>query len=65
MKNISLTVYNILGQTIFSTKENNLGNSFATTIDFSNNPTGIYILDVNIDGIRTIKKIIRELNDTY
>lgn len=60
MKNVSVTVHNILGQTIFSINENNLGNSFIKMIYFSNHPSGIYLLEVNIDGIKTIKKIVRE-----
>lgn len=60
MNNVSISIHNILGQTIFSVNEKNPGSSFVKKISFSNLPDGIYLLEVNIDGIRTIKKIVRE-----
>jgi len=46
----NINVFNYLGQKLFSTHENN--------IDLSNYKTGIYILEVETDKGKTIKKII-------
>jgi hypothetical protein len=54
------TIKNILGQTIFIKQENYLNNNYTKTIDLSFLSKGIYLLDVNIDGERTVKKIVKE-----
>ena len=55
-----LIIKNILGQTIFNEQQNNLRNTYTKTIDLSFLPEGIYFLDINIDGERTVKKIVKE-----
>jgi len=58
-KNITLSIYNIFGQTI-SQQELNLGSSYTKTIDLNFLSRGVYFLDVNIEGKRIVKKIVKE-----
>jgi hypothetical protein len=54
------TIENILGQIVFNEQENNLNSNYTKTIDLSFLSKGIYLLDVNIDRERTVKKIVKE-----
>ena len=60
LKQATFTVKNILGQTVFTEQENNLSRSYTKTIDLSFLSKGIYLLDVIIDGERTVRKIVKE-----
>lgn len=57
---IEITIKNVLGQTVLNQQENNLINSYTKTIDLNFLAKGIYLLDVIIDGERTVKKISKE-----
>ncbi|HKR04106.1 MAG TPA: T9SS type A sorting domain-containing protein [Bacteroidia bacterium] len=54
------TIRNIFGQTVFNKQENNLDNTYTKNIDLGFLPNGIYLLDVIIDGDRSVKKIVKE-----
>jgi hypothetical protein len=60
IKNVTFKVYDILGQKVFSKEENNFKSSNVKTIDLSLLSKGIYLLEVNVDGERTAKKIVKE-----
>ncbi len=60
LKQATFAIKNILGQTIFSKQENNLSNTYTKTIDLNFLSKGIYLLDVNINGERTVTKIVKE-----
>ncbi|MEO8148273.1 MAG: YCF48-related protein [Bacteroidia bacterium] len=60
LKQVSLTIKNILGQNIFNKQENILNGNYTKTIDLNFLSKGIYLLDVIIDGERTVKKIVKE-----
>ena len=60
LKQASFVIRNILGQTIFRKEENNLSNTYTKTIDLNNLAKGIYLLDVIIDGERTVEKIMKQ-----
>ncbi len=53
-------IKNILGQTVFSKKENNFIYPYITTIDLSFLSKGIYLLEVNTNGESAAKKIVKE-----
>jgi len=59
-RSILITVENILGQTLFSIQKNMLNNAEANKIDLGFLSNGIYLLDIIIDGQRTVKKIVKE-----
>ncbi len=59
-KYISITIKNILGQTIFIEEEKNSDNNYSKAIDLSFLTNGIYLLELNIDKERTVKKIVKE-----
>jgi hypothetical protein len=60
IKQIALTIKNIFGQTIFTEQENYITGSYTKKVDVSLLSKGIYLLDVIIDGERTVKKIVKE-----
>ena len=60
IKQVSFIINNVLGQTVFIKNENNLSSNYTETIDLSFLSKGIYFLDINIDGERTVKKIVKE-----
>jgi len=57
---LTLEIKNTLGQAIFSKQENNLNNFYAKTLDLSDQPKGVYFLDVTVDGERSVKKIVKQ-----
>jgi hypothetical protein len=59
-KHFTLAIHNILGQTVYRMSENNFGNTYSKTIDMNKLSRGIYLLEVIIDGERTVKKIVKE-----
>ncbi len=60
IKQATFTIKNILGQTIFINEENNISSKYTKTINLSFISKGIYLLDIIIDGERTVKKILKE-----
>lgn len=59
IKQVIFTIRNVLGQTVYQTKENNF-NRQLKTLDLSLITNGIYLLEINMDGNRLIKKIVKE-----
>jgi hypothetical protein len=57
---ISFVLRSILGQSIFAKTEKNIYSGFIETIDMSFLPSSIYLLEINIDGSRTYKKIFKD-----
>ncbi len=60
LKQSSFIIKNTLLQTVFIKEENNLSTPYTKTIDLSFLTSGIYLLNVIIDGERTVKKIVKE-----
>ncbi|HKR03403.1 MAG TPA: T9SS type A sorting domain-containing protein [Bacteroidia bacterium] len=60
VNHVTFIIRDLPGQSIFVKKENNLNNAYTKTIDVSFLSKGIYLLDINIDGERTVKKIVKE-----
>ena len=57
---VKFTIHNIFGQSVFNEQENNLSSNYTKTIDLSFLSQGIYLIDIIIDGERTVKKIVKE-----
>ena len=64
---ISLTIYDLLGQSVFTIQENKTAGNFTKIIDLRLLSRGIYFLEVNMDaclpgrqGERRITKIVKE-----
>ena len=49
-----------MGQVIYRQKENNLANSYTKMLDLSYLPDGVYVIEVIIDGERTVRRIVKE-----
>lgn len=60
MNHISVSVLNVFGQTIFQSESISPTDTYTQTIDFSTYSRGVYWLRVTVDGIPSIKKVIRE-----
>lgn len=56
----TFTLTNLIGQTIYRREETNLANNYTKMLDLSYLPNGMYLLEVIIDGQRTIKQIIKQ-----
>lgn len=60
LKQATFAIKNIFGQTVYLRDESNFSIACTKTIDLSFLLKGIYLLDVIIDGERTVKKIVKE-----
>ncbi|MFM2267601.1 MAG: hypothetical protein RL757_1042 [Bacteroidota bacterium] len=55
--NLSIEVSNLLGQVIYQSKKEKVGNKFSAQIDLANAAKGVYLLNIKIGD----KKVIRKL----
>ena len=55
-----ITVKNLIGQLVYTYKERNLLSSIKKVIDLDFLPNAIYFVEVEINGRRSIQKIIKE-----
>lgn len=60
VKEFSYVLRNILGQAIYEKREKNLHSSFKKTIDLSSLYSGVYLLEITLDGSRTFKKVVKD-----
>ncbi|MEO5571475.1 MAG: T9SS type A sorting domain-containing protein [Bacteroidia bacterium] len=60
IKQATITVKNILGQTVYLKNYQIINNNFQTALDLNFLSKGIYLLEINIDGERMVKKIVKE-----
>ncbi len=56
----SFTLTNTAGQTIYQSTSDHLAHSYTKILDLSRLPTGVYILNVIVDGERIVKKVLKE-----
>lgn len=56
----TFTITDLLGQTIYKSEVRSLAAGYPNTLDLSYLPYGMYLLEVIIDGQRTIKQIIKQ-----
>ncbi len=56
----SFTLTNTTGQTIYQSTADHLAHSYTKILDLSKLPTGVYLLDVVVDGERIVKKVLKE-----
>ncbi|MBK7389075.1 MAG: T9SS type A sorting domain-containing protein [Bacteroidetes bacterium] len=59
IKQVSFAIKSIFGQTVFYKEEINLSSTYTKTIDLCFLANGIYLIDVIVDGERTVKKIVK------
>ena len=59
-KQATITIKNIVGQTVFKEDENNVGTSYSKSIEVSFLPKGIYFIEVMVDGERYVNKMLKE-----
>ena len=55
---LDVEVYNTLGQVVLSRNMNQSGNSYKTTLDFTNKADGFYLVKVFNGTLSTVKKIV-------
>ncbi|MFZ4399188.1 MAG: T9SS type A sorting domain-containing protein [Bacteroidales bacterium] len=53
------TIYSLLGNLILKEKINNFSDTISKKIDLTSFPKGIYFIEINLNGISTTKKIIK------
>lgn len=58
IRNVGIKMFNVLGEVVYSDHYENFGQT--KSIDISNLSTGIYFLDISLDGKRVMKKIVKE-----
>jgi hypothetical protein len=56
----SFTLTSTTGQTIYQSTADHLAHSYTKILDLSKLPTGVYLLDVIVDGERIVKKVLKE-----
>ncbi len=59
-KQSSILIRNMFGQPVFSEQVNNLKSNYTRTFELSELAKGIYLLDVIVDGARTVKMVLKE-----
>ncbi len=59
LKQATLTIKNVFGQKVFNYQENIINSIYTNEIDLSYLANGIYLLEVNADGERSLHKIIK------
>jgi hypothetical protein len=56
----SFTLTSTTGQTIYQGTSDHLAHSYTKIIDLSSLPSGVYMLEVTVDGERIVKKVLKE-----
>jgi len=59
-RNVTLMVYNMLGENVYMIQDNCDGGEYTKGIDLSFLPGGIYLLNVTIDDKRVVRKLIKQ-----
>jgi hypothetical protein len=57
LHDLDICLFNILGEIVFSSKDQNI--AYEKTIDLSSLANGIYFIELNIDGNRVAKKVVK------
>jgi hypothetical protein len=60
LREVTVSIQNTLGQTVYKSIEPNITNTLFQTIDMNEFAKGIYLLDMTIDGERTTRKIVKQ-----
>ncbi|MEO8151363.1 MAG: kelch repeat-containing protein [Bacteroidia bacterium] len=56
----SFTIKNVLGKTVFTKTVAHVNSDSKTTIDLSDLSNGIYFLEIVVDGVGAVRKIVKE-----
>ena len=60
VKEASYTLTNTAGQAIYQSTADHLASSYTKILDLSGLPSGVYMLEVTVDGERIVKKVLKE-----
>lgn len=58
VKNIHYNIYNILGSSVMSNKISRMSSATNAQINVESLPAGIYMLEINIDGVSSARKVV-------
>jgi len=56
----TFAISNSIGQIIYSRTETNISNTYTKNLDLSNLPDGIYFVEINVDGEKIIKQVVKQ-----
>jgi hypothetical protein len=57
-QDLGITIYNIVGEVVYSSSDQIA--FLIKTIDTSTLATGLYFVEINMDGQRAVKKLVKE-----
>ncbi|HUM47762.1 MAG TPA: T9SS type A sorting domain-containing protein, partial [Chitinophagales bacterium] len=57
---VIISVRNILGQPVFTDHEKIYGSAYTKNIDLGSLSKGVYLLELHVDGERTVRKMLKE-----
>jgi|GEM_PF-4888322 len=60
MKQASVKIYNFIGQPVFTHNAADISGSYFNSVDLAMQPCGLYTIEIIIDGMRTVHRIIKE-----
>ncbi len=60
LKQVSVTIRNVLGSVVLSESESHFGSAYSKTIDLNFLSKGIYFFEIVADGERTTRKMVKE-----
>jgi hypothetical protein len=56
----TITLTNLLGQTVYHQQQTYLSSNYTKTIDLSYLPSGLYFITVEMDGERIVKQVVKQ-----
>lgn len=54
------TINNAIGQVIYHRTETNISSTYTKNLDLSNLPNGLYFIEVDVDGEKIVKQVVKE-----
>ena len=60
LQEASFTLTNTSGQLIYQSDETNLASTYTKILDLGTLPTGVYLLNVSVDGEKITRKVVKE-----
>ena len=60
IKQAGFIITNVLGQQLYKKEETNLSNYYTKQLDLSKLASGVYFVEINIDGEKTVKQVVKQ-----
>ncbi len=60
IKQASFIITNVLGQQLYKKEETNLSNYYTKQLDLSKLASGVYFVEINVDGENTVKQVVKQ-----